>query len=155
MEAGALIQQGGGMPRRGGGAEGRPGLRAARPEGTLPLVEGSEAMLQRAVNVLVDNAVCYTPAGGHVRIIRGAAGARTSRSASRTTAPASPRNTARAFSSASTAQKKAAQTAAHSGLGLSVARSIAASHGGKVTYDPVKPHGSRFSIVLPGVEGGD
>ena len=43
-------------------------LRAARPEGTLPLVEGSEAMLQRAVNVLVDNAVCYTPAGGHIKV---------------------------------------------------------------------------------------
>ena len=50
-------------------------LRAARPEGTLPLVEGSEAMLQRAVNVLVDNAVCYTPAGGHVKGLCAAAGA--------------------------------------------------------------------------------
>ena len=67
VEAGVLIQKAVECHAAAAAQKGVQ-LRAARPEGTLPLVEGSEAMLQRAVNVLVDNAVCYTPAGGHVKI---------------------------------------------------------------------------------------
>ena len=129
-------------------------LRAARPEGTLPLVEGSEAMLQRAVNVLVDNAVCYTPAGGHVKISAQRQGRNVALIVEDDGPGIAPEHRAHIFERFYRIEKSRTDRA-HSGLGLSVARSIAASHGGKVTYDPVKPHGSRFSIVLPGVEGGD
>lgn len=153
VEAGALIQRAAECHAAAAAQKGVQ-LHAARPEGTLPLVEGSEAMLQRAVNVLVDNAVCYTPAGGHVKI----SVQRQGRSVALIVEDDGPgiasEHRAHIFERFYRIEKSRTDRA-HSGLGLSVARSIAASHGGKVTYDPVKPHGSRFSIVLPGVEGGD
>lgn len=36
-----------------------------------------------------------------------------------------------------------------SGLGLSIARSYAQAHGGDLVYEPVKPHGARFELVVP------
>ena len=35
------------------------------------------------------------------------------------------------------------------GLGLSIARSYAHAHGGTLTYERLKPHGSRFRLILP------
>lgn len=35
------------------------------------------------------------------------------------------------------------------GLGLSISRSIARAHGGELSYEAVKPHGSRFVLRLP------
>ena len=35
------------------------------------------------------------------------------------------------------------------GLGLAIARSYARAHGGSLAYEPAKPHGARFRLVLP------
>ena len=35
------------------------------------------------------------------------------------------------------------------GLGLSIAQSYARAHGGTPTYEPAKPHGARFRLILP------
>jgi light-regulated signal transduction histidine kinase (bacteriophytochrome) len=35
------------------------------------------------------------------------------------------------------------------GLGLSIAQSYARAHGGTLTYEPAKPHGAIFRLVLP------
>ncbi len=43
---------------------------------------------------------------------------------------------------------RAAETGG-AGLGLAIVRRIARLHGGDVRYLPVKPHGSRFEILLP------
>lgn len=43
-------------------------LSSRLPAEALPLIEGNESMLQKALNILVDNAVCYTPAGGHITV---------------------------------------------------------------------------------------
>lgn len=153
VEAGALIQRAAECHAAAAAQKGVQ-LHAARPEGTLPLVEGSEAMLQRAVNVLVDNAVCYTPAGGHVKLSAQRQGRSVALIVEDDGPGIAPEHRAHIFERFYRIEKSRTDRV-HSGLGLSVARSIAASHGGKVTYDPVKPHGSRFSIVLQGVEGGD
>jgi two-component system sporulation sensor kinase A len=36
-----------------------------------------------------------------------------------------------------------------SGLGLSISQKIAAAHGGKIEVERLKPHGTRFTVVLP------
>jgi signal transduction histidine kinase len=36
------------------------------------------------------------------------------------------------------------------GLGLSIAQSYARAHGGTLTYEPARPRGARFRLVLPG-----
>ncbi len=35
------------------------------------------------------------------------------------------------------------------GLGLSIAQSYARAHGGSLTYEPAKPHGASFRVILP------
>ena len=35
------------------------------------------------------------------------------------------------------------------GLGLSIAQSYAQAHGGNLSYEPARPHGARFELVLP------
>jgi signal transduction histidine kinase len=39
--------------------------------------------------------------------------------------------------------------ASGAGLGLSIAQSYAQAHGGKLIYEPAKPRGARFELVLP------
>lgn len=39
------------------------------------------------------------------------------------------------------------------GLGLSIAQSYAQAHGGRLLYEPAEPHGARFQLVLPSVDG--
>ncbi len=41
------------------------------------------------------------------------------------------------------------ERAAGAGLGLSIAQSYALAHGGKLIYEPAKPNGARFELVLP------
>jgi two-component system, OmpR family, sensor histidine kinase MtrB len=43
-----------------------------------------------------------------------------------------------------------------SGLGLSIARSYAHAHGGDLVYEPIRPQGARFELVVPqnGASGG-
>jgi signal transduction histidine kinase len=41
------------------------------------------------------------------------------------------------------------------GLGLSIAQSYARAHGGTITYEPVRPHGARFRLILPIGDPGD
>ena len=36
------------------------------------------------------------------------------------------------------------------GMGLSICRSIVASHGGRITVAKGEPHGSVFQLILPG-----
>jgi two-component system, OmpR family, sensor histidine kinase MtrB len=36
-----------------------------------------------------------------------------------------------------------------SGLGLSIAQAYARAHGGEIVYEPAKPHGARFEVVIP------
>jgi signal transduction histidine kinase len=36
-----------------------------------------------------------------------------------------------------------------SGLGLAIARAYAEAHGGTLIYEPAKPRGARFEVVLP------
>jgi signal transduction histidine kinase len=41
------------------------------------------------------------------------------------------------------------QQASGAGLGLSIAQSYAHAHGGELFYEPAKPRGARFELVLP------
>ena len=120
---------------------------APTPE-ALPMIEGNEALLQRALNALVDNAVCYTQASGHVTILTQRRG-RTVWIIVEDDGPGVPPELReRIFDRFYRADQSRADRA-HSGLGLSVARSIVESHGGKLSYASVAPHGSRFCIALP------
>ena len=53
---------------KGAAAQKEIALSSSLPAEPLPLIEGNEAMLQRVLSILIDNAVCYTPAGGHISV---------------------------------------------------------------------------------------
>ena len=115
---------------------------------------GYESLLPHVWTNLIGNAVKFSPKGGEIRIKMMRTEGAVVFTIEDDGPGIAPEHRERIFERFYRIEKSRTDRA-HSGLGLSVARSIAASHGGKVTYDPVKPHGSRFSIVLPGVEGGD
>lgn len=115
---------------------------------SLPLIEGNEAMLQRALNILVDNAVCYTPAGGHI-MVEALLQSRNIIIAVQDDGPGvAPEHQSRVFDRFYRADKSRTDRA-HSGLGLSIAKKVIDDHGGELMYKAAKPHGSIFTITLP------
>ncbi len=123
-------------------------LSLPNPPAPLPLLEGNELMLQRALNVLIDNAICYTPSGGHVTVAV-SMHSRTIEISVQDDGPGiAPEHRPHIYERFYRSDKSRTDRA-HSGLGLSIARQIIVNHGGQLTYSPVKPHGSRFTMILP------
>ena len=123
-------------------------LSSRLPAEALPLIEGNEAMLQKALNILVDNAVCYTPAGGHITV-EASLQSRNVIIAVQDDGPGvAPEHQSRIFDRFYRADKNRTDRA-HSGLGLSIAKKVVNDHGGELTYKTAKTHGSVFSIILP------
>ena len=117
------------------------------------IVDGARDELHRLALNLMENAVRHTPPGTTIRAgVERENGERRS-SPSRTTAPASTRSCATASSSASCAAR--ATAAARSGLGLSIVRAVAESHGGTVRVESPTTtgasiaRGTRFVVTLP------
>ena len=105
-------------------------------------------MLQKALNILVDNAVCYTPAGGHVTV-EASLQSRNVIIAVQDDGPGvAPEHQSRIFDRFYRADKNRTDRT-HSGLGLSVAKKVIDDHGGELTYKAATPHGSVLSIILP------
>ena len=123
-------------------------LSSSLPAEPLPLIEGNEAMLQRALNILIDNAVCYTPAGGHIAV-EVSLQAKKITIAVRDDGPGiAPEHQARIFDRFYRVDKNRTDRA-HNGLGLSIAKKVIDDHGGELVYMAIKPRGSVFSITLP------
>ena len=122
-------------------------LSSSLPAEPLPLIEGNEAMLQRALNILIDNAICYTLAGGHISV-EVSLQAKKVTIAVRDDGPGiAPEHQARIFDRFYRVDKNRTDRA-HSGLGLSIAKKVVNDHGGELTYKTATPHGSVFSITL-------
>lgn len=126
------------------------------PPEALPLIEGNEAVLRRALNVLIDNAICYTPPSGHVTVLAEVWTQEIAIIVEDDGPGITPEHHERIFERFYRVEQSRTDRA-HSGLGLSVAKSIVENHGGRLTYSPIQPHGSRFSIILPcvGSNGGE
>ena len=123
-------------------------LSSSLPAEALTLIEDNEAMLQKALNILVDNAVCYTPTGGHITV-EASLQSRNVIIAVQDDGPGvAPEHQSRIFDRFYRADKNRTDRA-HSGLGLSIAKKVIADHGGELTYITVTPHGSVFIISLP------
>ena len=123
-------------------------LSSRLPAEALPLIEGNEAMLQKALNILVDNAVCYTPVGGHITV-EASLQSRNVIIAVRDEGPGvALEHQSRIFDRFYRADKNRTDRA-HSGLGLSIARKVVNDHGGELVYKTANLHGSVFTITLP------
>jgi heavy metal sensor kinase len=103
-------------------------------------VEGDARMLQRMIANLLDNAIRYTPAGGSVDVMievnfldTGIGIAEHDRN--------------RIFERFYRCDPSRSESG--SGLGLSLARTVARAHGGDITVQSSKGDGSTFSVSLP------
>jgi heavy metal sensor kinase len=110
-------------------------------------VQGHAPMLQRLLANLIDNAIKYTPAGGSVRV-----GATCDQGVARLTVQddgvgVTPEDHARVFERFFRGDQSRSQGGA--GLGLSLARAIARSHGGDILLESQTGQGSLFTVRLP------
>jgi len=118
------------------------------PDMPPPPVEGDPLMLRRAINVLIDNAVCYTQRGGRVEVSIGTEQKQLLFCVQDDGPGIAPEHQPHIFERFYRADQSRSDRT-HSGLGLSIAKEIARRHGGQLSYEHVKPRGSRFTIRLP------
>jgi len=118
-----------------------------QPHGPL-FVDGDRRRLQRMIANVVDNAIKYTPAGGRVEMALAAPEPGWTQVAiSDSGAGISARDLPRIFDRFYRCDQS--RSAAGTGLGLSLARAIARSHGGDITVRSRPGAGSTFIVSLP------
>jgi signal transduction histidine kinase len=112
------------------------------------LVSGDESELRRLIVNLAANAIANTQDGGTIDVIVSNAAGKVSIVIEDDGFGVPVAQREMLFQRFS----PGARHGAGSGLGLYIVRRIAESHGGKVTYEPREPRGSRFWVDLPAVE---
>jgi len=133
------------------------GSRLARETGvSLRLAEaepvtviGQPRSLWRALMNLVENAVKYTPAGGKVELTLTRRDGRAELSVQDTGPGIDPAQLERIFQPFVRLDESRAGPRGGAGLGLAIARSIVAAHGGVLDVESTPGSGSRFIIRLP------
>jgi signal transduction histidine kinase len=104
-------------------------------------------MIQRMFSNLVDNAIKYTPSGGTVNIALSETPSQVVITVKDTGIGISQQDLPRIFERFYRCDQSRSQTGI--GLGLSLARSIARSHGGDIIVQSVPGQGSAFTVALP------
>ena len=106
--------------------------------------------LRRLIDVLLDNAVKYTPAGGSVQVsLRQAEHKARLTVTNRGGPPISPEDQARIFERFYRADPSRARSQGGYGLGLAIAQSIAARHHGSISLESTPEKGTSFLVLLP------
>ena len=127
----------------------RVNLHTEIQQANLPYVEADQALLQQALNNLVENAIKYTETGGDVIISLETSDAQVTYSVKDTGIGISPADQQNLFEKFSRVSNKGGQEEEGSGLGLAIVKSIAEKHGGHVHLESQLGVGSTFSLVIP------
>jgi heavy metal sensor kinase len=112
-------------------------------------VQGDREHLRRLLLNLVDNAIKYTPAGGEVTLSLQSDKDWASLKISDTGIGLSKDEQARIFSRFHRATEARSRDEKGVGLGLSIVRSIAEAHGGRIQVESIHGQGSTFTVLLP------
>ena len=112
-------------------------------------VHGDREHLRRLLLNLVDNAIKYTPAGGKVTLALHSDNDWASLMIADTGIGLSKDEQQRIFSRFHRATETRSRNERGVGLGLSIARSIAEAHGGRIDVESTPGQGSTFTIHLP------
>lgn len=122
----------------------------------LPLVQGDPTQLAQALGELVDNAVAFTPAGGHINIWVEAAGPDVRIIVQDDGLGIPVQEQARIFDRFYRGHLAEAGHIPGTGLGLAIAKEIVEQHQGRIDLESkgMPGSGTRFVIWLPGVESG-
>jgi len=120
------------------------------------MVLGSRAALRRALTALVDNALAHTPPGGHVTVSTQDSGPWVQLTVSDDGEGLAGQDAERLTERFARGQPSDRRVGGSRrfGLGLSLAREVAAAHGGTLTLTGTPPPGVRATIRLPAPAGG-
>ena len=110
-------------------------------------VQGNRKYLQRMLANLVDNALKYTPDNGSVRVRMSADERKISVAVNDTGSGIPEAEQGRIFERFYRCDQSRSQPGF--GLGLSLARAVARTHGGELVVESTLGSGSRFTVTLP------
>jgi len=119
------------------------------PEHSLPQVEADLALLQQAIQNLVDNAIKYTEPGGQVQISVSTRQEQIIFQVRDTGIGIAPVDQARMFEKFYRGAQYTGKQPRGSGLGLAIVKSIAERHGGRVWVQSQLGKGSIFYLAIP------
>jgi two-component system phosphate regulon sensor histidine kinase PhoR len=115
----------------------------------LPAVRGDASLLREVLQNFLDNAIQYTPEGGHIRV-SAAPGAREATITVADTGIGIPlADQERIFERFYRVDAARSREAGGTGLGLSIAKHIVEAHGGRLWVESEVGRGSRFSFSIP------
>jgi two-component system OmpR family sensor kinase len=112
-------------------------------------IQGDREHLRRLLLNVVDNAIKYTPAGGSVTLSLQHDGEWALLKISDTGIGLSQEEQERIFSRFHRATEARSRDEKGVGLGLSIARSVAEAHGGRIQVESTPGQGSTFMVFLP------
>ena len=114
-------------------------------------VMADEAALRRVLTILLDNAVKYTPAPGHIGVSLEERNQRAVVSVHDTGIGIPAAEQSRIFERFYRIDKARGHAGGGAGLGLAIARWIVERHGGSISVESTNDKGSRFSVEIPAV----
>jgi signal transduction histidine kinase len=117
--------------------------------GAEALVVGDPDQLGHALRNLVENALKFTPAGGHVAVTSFADGERSGVTVADDGPGIALALRERVFDRFFRVDASRTRRTGGSGLGLAIARELAEGHGGRVWAEGREPAGSVFTLELP------
>jgi two-component system, OmpR family, phosphate regulon sensor histidine kinase PhoR len=115
----------------------------------LPPVRGDATLLRDVLQNLLDNAIQYTPAGGHISVAATAGPREAVVSVADTGIGIPLADSERIFERFYRVDAARSREAGGTGLGLSIAKHIVEAHGGKLWVESTVGQGSKFSFSLP------
>jgi two-component system phosphate regulon sensor histidine kinase PhoR len=121
-------------------------LEAALPDG-LPRVEGEPDRLRQVLVNLLDNALKFTPEGGHIKISASAKGQAVEISVSDTGTGIPAEHLPHIFERFYKVDRSRRDQGI--GLGLAIAKHIVLAHGGELRVESQEGRGSTFSFTVP------
>jgi heavy metal sensor kinase len=113
------------------------------------LVHADRVVLRQAVVNVLDNAIKYSPVGGHVSLVVATRPEGAVLEVRDSGPGIPPEDSDRIFDRFYRIDKGRSRDAGGIGLGLSIARWAVEVHGGRIDVGPAAPSGSVFRIVLP------
>lgn len=137
--------------REARGRDGGIAIAFARPRRGATTVQGDSAKLVRVIENLVDNAVSFSPRGGIVRIDATRHGDEVLMSVEDEGPGVPLESRAAIFARFHSDRPEGDGFGRHSGLGLSIAKTIIDGHGGRIAVGDARqaPRGARFVVTLP------
>jgi len=113
------------------------------------MIHGDKGMMKQLMRILLDNAIKYTPAGGSITLGMKNDGDTCVLSVKDTGAGIAPEDLSKIFDRFYRCDEARKSQQSGHGLGLSIARIIAAAHGGKINVRSKVGAGTTFSVIVP------